>query len=67
MSNARIRVVGKLGRASRGLTLTTAENEIWVIETDQAHEEFHGLSVMVEGTVTGFDRLRADWLGPHAL
>ncbi|NML94014.1 DUF5818 domain-containing protein [Novosphingobium olei] len=61
----RIRVSGILSIGSRGLMLTTPENQIWIIETDDLRDASSGQSVVVEGTVAGLDRLRADWIGPQ--
>ncbi len=54
-----------LSLGTRGLTLTTANNELWIVQTDRPADELIGDSVTVEGTVTGFDRIRADWIGAN--
>lgn len=58
-----MRISGMLNLGTRGLTLTTTDNELWIVQTDQPADELIGASVTVEGTVTGFDRIRADWIG----
>lgn len=51
-----------LGRASRGLILTTDDSELWVVDTDDDVIAFIGRRVLVEGTAAGLDRLKADWI-----
>ena len=58
----RKRVVGILSHGQRGLILTTNEDEIWILERDESGDDLVGSKVIVEGVVTGFDRLRVDWL-----
>ncbi|WP_336579930.1 DUF5818 domain-containing protein [Sphingopyxis witflariensis] len=64
MSAGRIRVSGTLSRGRRGMFLTTTDEVVWIIESDEPECEFVGLEVTVEGVVAGRDRLRADWIGP---
>jgi hypothetical protein len=68
VSSNRKRVTGMLDRGRRGLLLTTENGELWVIDTDHDVGHLAGQRVMVEGTASGLDRLRADWIGaaPHA-
>ena len=63
MSGSRKRVVGILSRGRRGLILTTNENDVWILERDESGDELVGNKVIVEGVVSGFDRLRVDWIG----
>lgn len=63
MRSGRIRVSGMLSRGRRGLILTTKKDELWVIESDDSADHLVGSTVIVEGTVAGIDRLRADWIG----
>ena len=68
VSGSRKRVSGRLGRGRRGLILTTDEGELWVVDTDDDVAHLTDHRVVVEGTASGLDRLRADWIGaaPHA-
>ena len=63
MSGSRKRVVGILSQGQRGLILTTNEDEVWILERDESGDDLVGSKVIVEGVVTGFDRLRVDWIG----
>mgnify|MGYP006313859677 FL=1 len=63
LSGSRKRVVGILSHGQRGLILTTNEDEIWILERDKSGDDLVGSKVIVEGVVTGFDRLRVDWIG----
>lgn len=65
VAEERRHISGMLSLGSRGLTLTTASNELWIVQTDRPADELIGESVTVEGTVTGFDRIRADWIGAN--
>jgi hypothetical protein len=64
VSTERQRIAGTLDRAKRGLILTTDLHEIWVIETEDQVDALLGSKVIVDGVITGIDRLRADWIGP---
>jgi len=44
--------------------LTTTDEVVWIIESEEPECEFVGLAVIVEGVVAGRDRLHADWIGP---
>ncbi len=59
----RKRVVGIMSHGQRGLNLTTNEDEIWILERDESGDDLVGSKVIVEGVVSGFDRLRVDWIG----
>ena len=63
LSGSRKRVVGILSHGQRGLLLTTNEDEVWILERDECGDDLVGSKVIVEGVVTGFDRLRVDWIG----
>lgn len=63
VSRNRKRVTGTLDRGRRGMILTTDDGELWVIDTDDDVAHLAGHRVMVEGTTSGLDRLRADWIG----
>jgi len=63
LSGSRKRVVGILSHGQRGLLLTTNEDEVWILERDGSGDDLVGSKVIVEGVVTGFDRLRVDWIG----
>ena len=56
----RIRVSGILSRGRRGLFLTTTDEVVWIIESEEPECEFVGSAVIVEGVVAGRDRLRAE-------
>jgi hypothetical protein len=45
------------------MILTTDDGRLWVIDTDDDVAHLAGHRVMVEGTTSGLDRLRADWIG----
>ena len=64
VSAGRIRVSGILSRGGRGMFLTTTDEVVWIIESEEPECEFVGSAVIVEGVVAGRDRLRADWIGP---
>ena len=63
MSGSRKRVAGILSHGQRGLILTTNEDEVWILERDESGDDLVGSKVIVKGVVTGFDRLRVDWIG----
>ncbi|MFS0847850.1 DUF5818 domain-containing protein [Novosphingobium panipatense] len=63
MSAGRIRVSGILSRGRRGMFLTATDEVVWIVESEEPECEFVGSAVIVEGVVTGRDRLRADWIG----
>lgn len=63
MSGPRKRVVGILSHGQRGLILTTNEDKIWILERDESGNDLVGSKVIVEGVVSGLDRLRIDWIG----
>lgn len=48
--------------------MTTDDGELWVVDTDDDVAHLTDHRVVVEGTASGLDRLRADWIGaaPHA-
>jgi len=60
----RVRMSGTLSRAVRGLLLTTANGQVWAIETDEQDGPMPEQHVVVEGVTVATDRLRADWIGP---
>ncbi len=43
--------------------LTTLQSEVWIIETDEDLDTFLGKTILVEGTISGLDRLSAYWIG----
>lgn len=65
VSSGRIRVSGMLSRGRRGMILTTQDDEVWIVECEDPTDELFSSTVVVEGTVVGIDRLRADWIGRH--
>ncbi|GAY22990.1 hypothetical protein SFOMI_3552 [Sphingobium fuliginis] len=52
-----------MSRGQRGLILTTNEDDVWILERNESGDEHVGNKVIVEGVVSGFDRLRIDWIG----
>jgi hypothetical protein len=56
-------VAGTLSRGKRGLILSTKDELVWIIDSDDPADKFVGSDIVVEGVVIGFDRLRADWIG----
>lgn len=63
VSSGRIRVSGMLSRGRRGMILTTNDDEAWIIESEELVDGLVGMDVIVDGTVVGLDRLKADWIG----
>ena len=63
MSGHRKRVSGTLSKGRRGLILTTDDNEVWVIDTDEDVAQLFGQRATVEGIPSGLDRLKVDWIG----
>lgn len=63
VSSGRIRASGTLGRGKRGMILTTNDDEVWIIESEESVDSLVGTDVIVDGTVVGLDRLKADWIG----
>jgi hypothetical protein len=65
VSSGRIRVSvsGMLSCGRRGMILTTNDDEVWIIESEEPVDGLVGTDVIVDGTVVGLDRLKADWIG----
>lgn len=63
MNQSRLRVAGRLDQSGRGPIVTADDGTVWVLDYDEAIDQFFGQPVAVEGTVVGFDRLKADWIG----
>lgn len=63
VSSGRIRVSGLLSRGRRGMILTTKDDSVWIVESEGSTDDLVGSTVVVEGTIAGIDRLRADWIG----
>lgn len=63
VNSGRIRVSGTLSRGRRGMILTTNDDEVWIIESEESVDGLVGTDVIVDGTVVGLDRLKADWIG----
>lgn len=63
VSADRVRVSGTFSRGKRGFVLSTKDDALWIIESDEPAEQFVGTDVVVEGTIVGLDRVRADWIG----
>jgi len=45
------------------MILTTNDDEVWIIESEEVTDDLIGSNVIVEGVVAGMDRLRADSIG----
>lgn len=67
MSTSRVRVTGMFTRGKRGFVLSTKDDGLWIVESDEPAEQFVGTDVVVEGTVVGLDRVHADWIGATSL
>ena len=63
MNQSRLRVAGRLDQSGRGPIITAGDGTVWVLEYEDAIDSLLGQIVAVEGTVVGFDRLKADWIG----
>jgi hypothetical protein len=63
VSAERIRVTGLLSRGSRGFVLSATDDGMWVIDAEGPMDHLVGENVIAEGTIVGFDRLKADWIG----
>ncbi|MEZ5736638.1 MAG: DUF5818 domain-containing protein [Novosphingobium sp.] len=63
MNQSRLRVVGTLDQSGRGPIITAEDGTVWVLEYEDAIDPLLGQIVAVDGTVVGFDRLEADWVG----
>lgn len=61
--NRRKRITGRLDLGPRGLNLLTDAGDLWVLDRDDFDSDLIGRVVVAEGTLTGLDRLRVDWLG----
>ena len=45
------------------MILTTNDDEVWIIESEEPVDGLVGTDVIVDGTLVGRDRLKADWIG----
>ena len=63
MNQSRLRVAGRLDQSGRGPFVTADDGTVWVLDYDDGIDPLPGQIVAVEGTVVGFDRLKADWIG----
>ena len=45
------------------MILTTNDGQVWIVESDDPTDDLVGSTTVVEGTIVGIDRLRADWIG----
>lgn len=65
MSTAeRMRVTGQIKQSRRGTIITTAENDVWVLEPTVGLQLPVSGAVVVEGFKIGFDRLEVNWASP---
>ena len=63
MNKLRRRIVGQLDHGPRGLVIVTVAGDRWVIENEAIEPDLIGRQVVAEGTASGLDRLRVDWIG----
>jgi hypothetical protein len=47
----------------RGLLLIAENGIVWVVDSDDFDEALIDQMVIVDGTASGPDRLKADWIG----
>ena len=59
----RRRVSGILTSGARGYSILTKDGDLWIIDRDEIDSDLIGHMVTVEGTLTGLDRLKLDWIG----
>jgi len=45
------------------MILTTNDDEVWIVESEEPAGDLIGATVVVEGVIAGAYRLRADWIG----
>ncbi len=45
------------------MILTTKDDDVWIVESEETADDLIGSAVIVEGVVAGVDRLRSDWIG----
>jgi hypothetical protein len=63
LNQTRKRVAGILSRAKRGLVLTTTEEHVWNLGTEENYDGHVEGKVIVDCVVVGLDRLKVDWIG----
>jgi Protein of unknown function (DUF5818) len=63
MIGKRQRVAGCLKDGPRGLNIITDAGDLWVLEQDDPVSSLLGRQVIAEGVLSGFDRMRVDWIG----
>lgn len=63
MMTKRKRITGRLESGPRGFAIATEAGEFWVLEGYEPESDLVGRQVIAEGTVSGYDRLRAEWMG----
>lgn len=49
------------------MILSTNDDEVWIIESEESVDGLIGMDVIVDGTVVGLDRLKADWIGVSSI
>jgi hypothetical protein len=57
------RLTGVLRMAGHSPMLETGDNRILRLVTSEDFASFDGYSVVVEGNLTGVDRLQVEWIG----
>ena len=63
LNRGRKRVIGTLELGPRGPTIVTETGDHWVLDIQDSASSLLGRQVTVEGSLTGYDRLRVDWMG----
>lgn len=62
MNQTSKRVSGILCHGQRELVISTPENELWVLDTNDYDPELIGKTIIAEGVIAGYDRLSLDWI-----
>lgn len=52
-----------LASSPRGYSLQTEAGDLWVLDSEDIDPALVGTRVTVEGTLSGLDRLKLDWIG----
>lgn len=52
-----------LASSPRGYSLQTDAGDLWVLDSEDIDPVLAGSRVTVEGTLSGLDRLKLDWIG----
>lgn len=63
MNSNRMRITGRLQQTARGAAIVTDAGDYWVLDECEPDPDLLGNEVIAEGVVSGFDRIRAEWIG----